>query len=104
MLMSEASVRALKLNRFQEALAIAHDAFKYSPTDAQLGLNYVTLLVQAQFYAIAQSELQRIGKLQLDENATSQFEHLKQHIEQIIPKSLSEEIRRYATQKNNEKV
>ncbi len=73
-LMSEASVRALKLNRFQEALAIAHDAAKYSPSNAQLGLNYAALLIKTQLYNAAKTELDRIQKLRLDPGMIQQFE------------------------------
>lgn len=73
-MMSEASARALKLNRFQEALAIAYDAAKYSPENAQLGINYAALLIHAQLYDVAKTELGRVALLPLDPGMTRQFE------------------------------
>ncbi|MGH8548747.1 MAG: tetratricopeptide repeat protein [Methylococcales bacterium] len=77
LLMSEASARALKLNRFQEALGIAYDAAKYSPDNAQLGLNYAALLIAAQLYDAAKTELDRVAKLQIEPGIMQRFEQLR---------------------------
>lgn len=84
-LMSEACVRALKLNRFREAIGIAYDASKYQPDNAQLGLNYAVLLIQAKLYQIAQTELDRIEKLDLDSGMVNQFDRLQADLARLPP-------------------